>query len=388
MTDCPRPESRAAQQPSAGWIRRLLEYCLRHRADLLLAFGAAVVGAAATAVLPLVLRHVVDGVTAGTTASLTPWTILLAGLGAIRFAAGFTRRYHAGRLSLGVQYDLRNDAFAALLRLGGAQQDSLRTGEVVSRSISDITLIQTLLQFLPNLTGNALMFLFSLVCMALLSPSLTVVALIVGPVLWLIALRSRRTLFPANWHAQQEAAGGGAAGAAPVQRYRPGRHRLRTAGSDRRRGGNRGPRRRCPRDGRRAAAGLPPARGERGRNPSAGQRRLLALARAELVGPDILLLDEATASLDLATERRVAAATQALSGRRTTVVVAHRLTTAARADRVVVLDAGVVVESGTHAELLAVRGPYHRLWQAFAQGGRPATTEPLKINELVKENAR
>lgn len=105
-----------------------------------------------------------------------------------------------------MQYDLRNDAFAALLRLGGAQQDELRTGQVVSRSISDITLIQTLLQFLPNLTGNALMFLFSLVFMALLSPLLTVVALVVGPLLWLIALRSRRDLFPANWHAQQEAA--------------------------------------------------------------------------------------------------------------------------------------------------------------------------------------
>ena len=58
-----------------------------------------------------------------------------------------------------MQYDLRDDAFAALLRLGGAQQDDLRTGQVVSRSISDITLIQTLLQFLPNMTGNALMFL-------------------------------------------------------------------------------------------------------------------------------------------------------------------------------------------------------------------------------------
>ncbi|WP_405656824.1 ABC transporter transmembrane domain-containing protein [Streptomyces sp. NBC_00079] len=319
---------------------------------------------------------------------LTPWTILLAGLGAIRFAAGFTRRYHSGRFSLGVQYDLRNDAFAALLRLGGAQQDSLRTGEVVSRSISDITLIQTLLQFLPNLTGNALMFLFSLVCMALLSPSLTVVALIVGPVLCLIALRSRRTLFPANWHASRRPLG-----VVPQEPHlfsgtvrdaiAYGRPEATDAEV-----GNRGPRRRCPRDGRRAAAGLPPARGGAGSRPSAGQRRLLALARAELVGPDILLLDEATASLDLATERRVAAATQALSGRRTTVVVAHRLTTAARADRVVVLDAGVVVESGTHAELLAARGPYHRLWQAFAQGGRPAITEPLKINELVKENAR
>jgi ATP-binding cassette subfamily B protein len=187
-------------------VRRLGAYCVRHRGDALLAFGAAIAVAVATATLPLVLRHVVDHVASGRPGSLTAWTLVLAGLGAVRFAGGFTRRYTAGRLSLGVQYDLRNDAFAALLRLGGAQQDSLRTGQVVSRSISDITLIQTLLQFLPNITGNALMFVVSLVFMAWLSPLLTVVALVVGPLLWLIALRSRRDLFPANWHAQQEAA--------------------------------------------------------------------------------------------------------------------------------------------------------------------------------------
>ncbi|MFI1096882.1 ABC transporter ATP-binding protein [Streptomyces sp. NPDC020917] len=195
-----------AVPPAAGWVRRLGGYCLRHRADLLAAFGAAVAAALATATLPLVLRHVVDRVAAGATASVTAWTALLAGLGAVRFCAGFVRRYRAGRLSLGVQYDLRNDAFAALLRLGGAQQDGLRTGQIVSRSISDITLIQTLLQFLPNMTGNALMFLVSLVFMAVLSPLLTLVALVVGPLLWFIALRSRRDLFPANWHAQQQAA--------------------------------------------------------------------------------------------------------------------------------------------------------------------------------------
>ena len=104
---------------------------------------------------------------------------------------------------------------------------------------------------------------------------------------------------------------------------------------------------------------------ERGASLSAGQRQLIALARAELVDPAVLLLDEATANLDLATEAKVAAAMAAVAGRRTTILIAHRLQTARTADRIVVLGQGRVVEEGTHDDLVARDGRYAAMWRAF-----------------------
>jgi len=104
---------------------------------------------------------------------------------------------------------------------------------------------------------------------------------------------------------------------------------------------------------------------ERGRNLAAGQRQLIALARAQLADPAILLLDEATAALDLSAESAVNHAISELTAARTTIVVAHRLTTAARADRIVVMDQGRIVETGSHSELVSADGTYAALWDAF-----------------------
>jgi ATP-binding cassette subfamily B protein len=107
---------------------------------------------------------------------------------------------------------------------------------------------------------------------------------------------------------------------------------------------------------------------ERGRSLSAGQRQLIALARAQLVDPAILVLDEATANLDLATEAQVVRAMGRVSEGRTTLLIAHRLQSAARADRIVMLDNGRVVEVGPHDGLLAEGGAYAALWASYTAG--------------------
>ncbi len=107
---------------------------------------------------------------------------------------------------------------------------------------------------------------------------------------------------------------------------------------------------------------------ERGSRLSAGERQLVALARALLVDPAVIVLDEATANLDPGTEARVERALAAVLGSRTSIVIAHRLRTAERADRVVMIDRGRIVAQGTHAELASAGGGYSALVAAWDRG--------------------
>ncbi|ODU00520.1 MAG: ABC transporter, partial [Pseudonocardia sp. SCN 72-86] len=179
---------------------------MRHRGVTVGALVASVCGVSLDAVGPLLTRVAVDDAVRGITDVLVPVVVAILALATIRFGASFLRRYLAGRMALDVQHDLRRQVFAAVQRLDGQRQDQMRTGQVVSRAITDLQLVQSLLAMVPLAAGTVVLVVASVVAMLWLSPLLTVIALVMLPLAGFVTNRTRRTLFPATWSAQQRAA--------------------------------------------------------------------------------------------------------------------------------------------------------------------------------------
>ncbi len=174
-----------------------------HRRDAAIAFGAAILGQGVRALVPAVQRIVLDDGIVGHRRPLAPWLVLLVVASLFSFGCAYVRRWVGGRVSLEVQYDIRNAIYGRLQRLDFAGHDKLQTGQLVSRASSDLGLLQTLLGFLPIVVGNIVLLVVALVVMIILSPLLTIVTLIALPLLLALSMRMRALVFPATWHAQQ-----------------------------------------------------------------------------------------------------------------------------------------------------------------------------------------
>ena len=189
-----------------GWLRRLWSACRTHPRLLAGVIVSVIAGAGAESAAPLAAKAALDRARAGDVAALAPIAMVLAALALAHFAATYGRRWLAGRLALDVQHELRVDLLTALQRYDGPRQDRLRTGQVVSRSISDLQLVQGLLAMAPLSAASLLIFVFAAVAMLVLSLPLALVALLTVPILGLVVYRVRPALHAATWSAQQRAA--------------------------------------------------------------------------------------------------------------------------------------------------------------------------------------
>jgi ATP-binding cassette subfamily B protein len=189
----------------AGWLVRLGGALRPHSRLVWFGVTGAVAAQIVAVLAPLVQRYVVDSVIVPRHGGLAPWIVLLLSAGALRFAVGVLFRYCSGRASLEVQYDLRTAIFAHLQRLDFARHDELQTGQLVSRAISDLNLVQQLLGFLPQMVANGVFFVGALGIMLALSPILGLVALAAAPLMLLVSLRLRLIVHPATWDSQQRA---------------------------------------------------------------------------------------------------------------------------------------------------------------------------------------
>ncbi|RPA65124.1 ATP-binding cassette domain-containing protein [Gordonia oryzae] len=201
------PEADSPDHSGLGWVRRLTVECLRYRRLVMVTLTVTLVAVGVDLVAPLLARTALDRAT-----GIPGWwtiptiVIVMIGLAIVRYFCQFGRRLTAGRLSISVQNALRLKLFRTLLHLDGATQTEIRTGQVVSRSISDLQIVQGLLSMVPLSAGAAVQVVIALGIMLYLSPLLTMISLAILPMIAVVVLGTRRRLFAATWSAQQAAA--------------------------------------------------------------------------------------------------------------------------------------------------------------------------------------
>jgi len=156
---------------AGGWLRRLTYWVMRHRRHVYLSLVGALVGGVCQTIVPLAEREIVDRVSADGSADVGPWLWVMAVVAVLGFAMAYLRRYHGGRVALGVQYDLRNAMHEHLQRMDARSLEGMPTGQLVGRASSDSSLVQGLLNFFPIMSSNVLLVLLSLSVMLVLASS-------------------------------------------------------------------------------------------------------------------------------------------------------------------------------------------------------------------------
>jgi ABC-type multidrug transport system fused ATPase/permease subunit len=319
------PERNPLEQTSfAGGLQavyRALLYLRSYRGEASGAFLALLLASGASLVAPQLIAYAIDGGIAQRRLS----TILLAvgGLAAAALLRGlftFLQGYLAERASQGVAYDLRNDLFASIERLGFGYYDRVETGQLVTRLTSDVEQIRSFAgSGAVQMAAAGVMLLGTTTLLLVIDWQLALMALAVVPVIFVVLLRFVRRIGPLFRGVQQTLG------------------RLNSVLQE----------------------------------DLAGVRVIRTFARAVLADPRILILDEATSNVDTRTEALIQEVLRTLLEGRTSVVIAHRLSTVRNADMILVIDVGRVAERGTHSSLLAAGGLYADLYHH--QFREPAT---------------
>ncbi|HZU72388.1 MAG TPA: ABC transporter ATP-binding protein [Acidimicrobiales bacterium] len=205
-SDAERPARQLAPLPpgAGGWLRRFWPFARAHRGLLGLTVVGALTGTAMTSYTPKVMGTLVDHAVAGR--SYLAWLVLLGMLGVGSFFVQFVRRYFGSRVGLEMEYDLRTTIYDHIQRLDFATHDRLQTGQLVSRAGSDVQMVQLMLQFVPTMASNLVLFALAVYFMLTLSVEMTCIALVILPVIGVLSFVMRRRAYPSSWDVQQQQA--------------------------------------------------------------------------------------------------------------------------------------------------------------------------------------